>query len=60
MAAKPTTDSAMPAPATSQFELVVIHPFDSYQRGDRISDPAEVARVSDSEQAHHCNRVVKQ
>jgi hypothetical protein len=38
----------------------VIHPFGDYQRGQRITDMAEIQAVLDSENAHHCNSVQKQ
>ncbi len=48
---------AAPAAAASAFVLVVVHPFAGYQRGDRITDPATINAVLQSENAHHCNRV---
>lgn len=33
--------------------LTVIHPFGSYQRGDKIKDEAEIKRVLESENASH-------
>jgi hypothetical protein len=43
-----------------EHELVVIHPFESYQRGDRISDALEVARIKQSENHHHVHKVIPQ
>lgn len=37
--------------------LIVIHPFADYQRGDKITDAAEIAQVLDGENAHHVNAV---
>lgn len=47
-------DKQASAPA---FVLVVIHPFGDYQRGMQISDADEIARVLESENAHHVNKV---
>lgn len=41
-------------------ELVVIHPFGDYSRGDRISDAKTIADVLDGENASHVNRVAAQ
>jgi hypothetical protein len=38
-------------------DLVVIHPFGKYRRGDSITDDAEIADVLASETAHHVRRV---
>lgn len=40
-------------------DLVVIHDFETYRRGDRITDGAECQRVMDGENAHHVHRVAK-
>jgi hypothetical protein len=34
--------------------LTVIHPFDDYARGHRISDPDTIKEVLAGENAHHC------
>lgn len=39
------------------FILVVVYPFGDYARGAQITDPAEIAKVLDSENAHHVNKV---
>lgn len=39
------------------FILVVVYPFGDYARGAQITDPAEIAKVMASENAHHCNKV---
>lgn len=39
------------------FILVVIYPFGDYARGAQITDPAEIAKVLASENAHHVNKV---
>lgn len=46
--------TAKPAPA---FNLVVIHAFGAYRRGDSITDAAEIERVLKSENANSVNRV---
>jgi hypothetical protein len=33
--------------------LVVINPFGGHDKGARITDPAEVARILEGEHAHH-------
>lgn len=38
------------------FHLICVHPFGSYQKGQRIEDPDEVARLSDDRE-HHFVRV---
>ncbi len=53
-AAAPAAPASAPAPAVA---LVVVHPFGDYSRGDRISDPATVAAVLNSDNADHCNAV---
>lgn len=45
------------AAAKADFALVVIHPFGDYERGARIDDAEEVAKVLAGENAHHCVRV---
>ncbi len=42
---------------SSPYALTVIHDFESYTRGDQITDDAEIARVSAGENAHHCHKV---
>lgn len=42
------------AKTSLDYVLVVIHPFADYQRGDRITDPAQIAAVMAGENAHHC------
>ena len=34
------------------FHLIVRHPFGDHDRGDRITDPEEVARLSDTGSDH--------
>lgn len=41
-------------------ELVVIHPFGDYSRGDRISDAKTIADVLAGENASQVNRVAAQ
>ncbi len=38
------------------FHLIVRHPFGDYQRGDRITDPDDVARLA-SDAGEHVTRV---
>jgi hypothetical protein len=40
-----------------QFYLVVIQPFGDYEKGAHITDPAEIERVLESENASHCHKV---
>ncbi len=42
---------------SNPYHLVVIHPFDTYQRGAVISDPDDVADVLAGENAHHVNKI---
>lgn len=46
--------------AASDHHLVVVHPFGSHNRGDAITDPAEIAAVLAGENAHHCRKVFPQ
>ncbi len=57
MARQQVAAPAAPAPAAPAFVLIVVHPFGSYQRGDRIADPAAIEAVLASENAHHCNKI---
>jgi hypothetical protein len=41
-------------------ELVVIHDFETYRRGDRITDHAECERVMAGECVHHVHRVFRE
>ncbi len=43
--------------AAAAFHLVVIHPFGTFQKGERISDGDKIADVMAGENAHHCNKV---
>lgn len=54
------TKAAAGASSAPAFHLVVIHDFGDYQRGARITDADEIARVSASENAAHCNKVAPQ
>lgn len=54
--AKTPADSTT-APETPSFTLVVAHPFGDYERGAAITDPAEIAKVMDGENAHHVRKV---
>jgi len=40
-----------------EFELVVIHPFGEYTRGQHIKNAAEIKAVLDSENRHHCHKI---
>jgi hypothetical protein len=61
MASKNTPDTpAADAAAAPAFDLVVIHPFGGYDRGARITEATEIARVAEDDLLHHCNRVPKQ
>lgn len=44
-------------PTKSAFELMVVHPFGDYERGQRITDTGEIAKVLESENAKSVNRV---
>ena len=55
-----TQDDAPAEPAKPDFQLVVVHPFGDYRRGDSITDPDAVATVMASENAHHCHKVFPQ
>ena len=46
--------------AAPDVELVVIHPFGDYQRGDHITDPKAIADVLASENVVQVNQVTKQ
>ena len=37
--------------------LIVVSPFDGHQVGDRLTDPAEIARVLSGEQEAYVRRV---
>lgn len=39
--------------------LVVIHDFETYRRGDKITDVEECHRIIASDTAHHVHRVTK-
>lgn len=39
--------------------LVVVYPFDGYQRGDKITDDAECKRIMAGDNAHCVHRVNK-
>jgi len=39
------------------FHLVVIHPFGTFEKGERITDGDKIADVNAGENAHHCNKV---
>lgn len=39
------------------FHLVVVEPFGSYAKGDRVSDPTEVAKILESSNAGHVVKV---
>jgi hypothetical protein len=51
---------AAPVARTPEFTLVVIHPFGDYRRGDAVTDAAEIESVIQSENAHHCHKVLPQ
>jgi hypothetical protein len=36
--------------------LTVIHPFENYQRGDKIKDEAEMAKILEGENVRHVVR----
>ena len=42
---------------TQPHDLVVVHPFDGYARGAKITDDVEIARILEGENAHHVHRV---
>lgn len=54
-----TEDTAGSAPQAA-FDLVVIHPFAQYQRGDRITDTQEITLVLEGENATHVNKAARQ
>lgn len=45
------------APAAPAFELVVIHPFADYQRGDHIKDAKAIADILAGECAGYVNKI---
>jgi hypothetical protein len=47
-------------PTKTAFELTVVHPFGDYERGQRITDADEIAKVLDSENVKSVNRVAAQ
>jgi hypothetical protein len=42
---------------TKTHDLVVVHPFGKYRRGDAITDDAEIHQVLTGESAHQVRRV---
>jgi hypothetical protein len=44
-------------PAVPDFHLIVVHPFGSYTRGQKITDFNEVESIKASANSHHCNKV---
>lgn len=54
---KPDAESKKPV---ADRTLVVLHAFGDYRRGDSITDPDDVAGVLNSENAHHCRKVIPQ
>jgi hypothetical protein len=56
--AETTAAVAMAVPAsTPTHHLIVIHPFGSYNKGERIEDANEIAAVLAGENAGSCNRI---
>jgi hypothetical protein len=53
-------DNAPVAPANAEFHLVVVHPFEQYQRGQKISDAAVIAALQAHHLSHHCRKVFPQ
>lgn len=45
--------------AKLNFYLVVIYPFNDYQRGNAIFDPVEIEKILNSQQADNVNKVLK-
>jgi hypothetical protein len=39
------------------FYLIVINPFDNYQKGQRISEATEIQAVIDNGKTDYCNRI---
>lgn len=49
-----------PVPATPDFHLVVVHPFDGRKKGEKITDAAVIAAMQDHHMNHHCRKVFPQ
>jgi hypothetical protein len=52
------TQPDAPVAPQKTHDLVVVHPFGSYRRGDQITDDAEIAKVLASDTAHHVRKVI--
>lgn len=57
---KPVQTAPAPAPSAPEFHLSVVHPFDDYRRGDRITEAYAIEAVKNSPYAHHCINVLPQ
>jgi hypothetical protein len=54
------TVPVVPNTAKPDFNLIVIHQFGVYTRGSQIFDPAQIAAVMASENAHFCRKTLPQ
>lgn len=46
--------------AKADFHLIVVHPFDDYQRGQKIDDAGVITDLEAHHLSHHCRKVFAQ